>query len=222
MERAFQPEHRLEHRAGTRKDGEGARVASRGCGAPFDDRDGEDDALVEPWPETDIDIQSAIVTFLALLGLWSVLREWWTSRRTRLKNEELALRLAVARERLARHEHFKLDELKKFVGGPGQPIVLAISGAAYDVTDGSEFYGPDGPYQPLAGSDASRCLGKGVLEESPEESSTPLTKEQLGVLRDWREFFESKYRRLGPVNGSKDLLEEVEQPRSTHETTATT
>ena len=40
------------------------------------------------------------------------------------------------------------------------PIYLAVKGRVFDVSTGTDFYGPDGGgYKALAGQDASRALG---------------------------------------------------------------
>ena len=70
------------------------------------------------------------------------------------------------------------------------------------VSNGREFYGHDGCYRALAGRDASRLLAKGRLEpESAAEAAEPLRRDELETLREWRELFEFKYVRLGPLEG---------------------
>ena len=36
-----------------------------------------------------------------------------------------------------------------------KPLLLALKGRVLDVSAGSEYYGPEGPYQLMAGKDAS-------------------------------------------------------------------
>ena len=58
------------------------------------------------------------------------------------------------------------------------------------------------PDHALAGRDSSRLLAKGRLEpESAAEAAEPLRRDELETLREWRELFEFKYVRLGPLEG---------------------
>ncbi len=51
------------------------------------------------------------------------------------------------------------EELKKYDGtDPKLPIYIALDGLIYDVTAGSKFYTPGGPYHYLAGKDSSAEL----------------------------------------------------------------
>ena len=72
--------------------------------------------------------------------------------------------------------------------------------AVFDVTDGRIFYGRDGCYNVLVGSDASRLLAKGILEpESAAEELRPLAPHELKDLRRWQEHYRQNYRRLGTL-----------------------
>jgi predicted heme/steroid binding protein len=63
---------------------------------------------------------------------------------------------------LLNHSHLKrdftLEELKEFTGVNEKPIYLCARGVVYDMSQGSSFYGPGGPYAVFAGHDASKCL----------------------------------------------------------------
>ena len=83
-----------------------------------------------------------------------------------------------------------------------RPILLAADGAVFNVSRGREYYGAGGCYHALAGRDSSRLLAKGRLEpESAAELTEPLRRDELETLREWRELFEFKYVRLGPLEG---------------------
>ena len=83
-----------------------------------------------------------------------------------------------------------------------RPILLAADGAVFNVSRGREYYGAGGCYHALAGRDSSRLLAKGRLEpESAAEAAEPLRRDELETLREWRELFEFKYVRLGPLEG---------------------
>ncbi|URD88331.1 Cytochrome b5-like Heme/Steroid binding domain [Musa troglodytarum] len=47
---------------------------------------------------------------------------------------------------------------------PSYPLLMAIKGQVYDVTQSTMFYGPGGPYALFAGKDASRALAKTSFE----------------------------------------------------------
>lgn len=56
-------------------------------------------------------------------------------------------------------------ELSEYDGKRNKRILMGIRGRVYDVTAGSNFYGPGGPYGNFAGRDASRGLSKGSFDE---------------------------------------------------------
>jgi membrane-associated progesterone receptor component len=64
--------------------------------------------------------------------------------------------------------------------GKQGPILLAIEGRVFDVTKGSSFYGPGGPYGNFAGRDASRGMAKQSFDL---DTLTPLDK-PLDKLED--------------------------------------
>jgi len=76
-----------------------------------------------------------------------------------------------------------------------RPILLAISGAVYDVTaKGAHLYGPSGSYAPFAG----RACGRGVALSSldPEDLSDDIDdfdEAQRATLAGWVSFYEEKY-----------------------------
>lgn len=54
---------------------------------------------------------------------------------------------------------FTLKEISEYNdSGKHQQILLAFEGSVYDVTAGKEFYGSEGPYHYLAGTDATAML----------------------------------------------------------------
>jgi membrane-associated progesterone receptor component len=56
-------------------------------------------------------------------------------------------------------------ELSEYDGVKNKRILMGIRGRVYDVTAGSNFYGPGGPYGNFAGRDASRGLSKGSFDQ---------------------------------------------------------
>ena len=61
------------------------------------------------------------------------------------------------------------EELKTYDGtDPKKPLLMAIKGQIYDVSQSRMFYGPGGPYALFAGKDASRALAKMSFEDGVE------------------------------------------------------
>ncbi|GKT48131.1 damage response protein 1 [Colletotrichum spaethianum] len=95
--------------------------------------------------------------------------------------------------------------LLPFTGENNKPVYVAVRGRVFDVTAGSNFYGPGGPYSNFAGRDATRGLACGSFDEDmlTEDLDGPLdTLEGLGpdeeeALRGWEETFENKYLIVG-------------------------
>ncbi|GAB2211784.1 hypothetical protein Droror1_Dr00025119 [Drosera rotundifolia] len=81
-----------------------------------------------------------------------------------------------------------------------RPIYVAIKGRIFDVTTGSNFYGPGGPYAMFAGKDASRALAKMSKEDDDVRADIDgLSEKELEVLADWERKFEVKYPVVGRV-----------------------
>jgi predicted heme/steroid binding protein len=97
------------------------------------------------------------------------------------------------------------------------PILISIFGRVYDVSLGSKFYGPEGPYHAFAGHDITYSLSTGCrTEECIATSGDELTtKEQLEGKR-WLSFFHwhDKYPLVGKLESDylellmKDLIDE--------------
>ncbi|CAL4925760.1 unnamed protein product [Urochloa decumbens] len=93
------------------------------------------------------------------------------------------------------------EELSKYDGNdPKKPLLMAIKGQIYDVTQSRMFYGPGGPYALFAGKDASRALAKMSFE--PQDLTgdiSGLGPFELDALQDWEYKFMSKYVKVGTV-----------------------
>ena len=93
------------------------------------------------------------------------------------------------------------EELRQYDGSdPKKPLLMAIKGQIYDVTQSRMFYGPGGPYALFAGKDASRALAKMSFE--PQDLTgdiSGLGPFELDALQDWEYKFMSKYVKVGTL-----------------------
>ncbi|KAL3837702.1 hypothetical protein ACJIZ3_022293 [Penstemon smallii] len=111
------------------------------------------------------------------------------------------------------------DELKQYDGSdPKKPLLMAIKGQIYDISQSKMFYGPGGPYALFAGKDASRALAKMSFEEKDLNGDlTGLGVFELEALQDWEYKFMSKYVKVGTVKPANEG-----QATTTTTTTTTT
>ncbi|KAI3517660.1 hypothetical protein L1887_16876 [Cichorium endivia] len=93
------------------------------------------------------------------------------------------------------------EELKAYDGNdPEKPLLMAIKGQIYDVSQSRMFYGPGGPYALFAGKDASRALAKMSFEDKDLNGDlTGLGAFELDALQDWEYKFMSKYVKVGSI-----------------------
>ncbi|GLT35974.1 hypothetical protein SLA2020_103820 [Shorea laevis] len=93
------------------------------------------------------------------------------------------------------------EELKQYDGlDPQKPLLMAIKGQIYDVSQSRMFYGPGGPYALFAGKDASRALAKMSFEEKDLTGDiSGLGPFELDALQDWEYKFMSKYAKVGTI-----------------------
>ncbi len=94
---------------------------------------------------------------------------------------------------------YTLSEIAVYDGSdPSKPLLIAIRGYVYDVTQGRDFYGPGGPYGMFAGKDCTRALAKMAFEEELFTGELDgLDPDEVDKLEEWIEMFEGKYRRVG-------------------------
>uniref|UniRef100_A0A7R9V3T3 Cytochrome b5 heme-binding domain-containing protein n=1 Tax=Chlamydomonas euryale TaxID=1486919 RepID=A0A7R9V3T3_9CHLO len=94
-----------------------------------------------------------------------------------------------------------LEELARHDGSlPAEfPLRLAIQGIVYDITKGSDFYGPDGCY-PFAGRECARAFALLSTETSDcVDDLEGLSPMELQNLSDWKGKFNSKYPIVGRI-----------------------
>ncbi|OIV98908.1 hypothetical protein TanjilG_07343 [Lupinus angustifolius] len=93
------------------------------------------------------------------------------------------------------------EELKAYDGSDAEkPLLMAIKGQIYDISQSRMFYGPGGPYALFAGKDASRALAKMSFEEKDLTGDiSGLGPFELDALQDWEYKFMTKYVKVGTV-----------------------
>ncbi|KAJ1391067.1 Cytochrome b5-like heme/steroid binding domain [Sesbania bispinosa] len=101
------------------------------------------------------------------------------------------------------------EELRDYDGSdPNKPLLMAIKGQIYDVSQSRMFYGPGGPYALFAGKDASRALAKMSFEEKDLTGDiSGLGPFELEALQDWEYKFSEKYVKVGTVKSKVPVTE---------------
>ncbi|KAL8201608.1 hypothetical protein R6Q57_010755 [Mikania cordata] len=109
------------------------------------------------------------------------------------------------------------QELRAYDGNdPQKPLLMAIKGQIYDVSQSRMFYGPGGPYALFAGKDASRALAKMSFEDQDLNGDlTGLGASELDALQDWEYKFMSKYVKVGTIKKPEDVPEASPAAEST-------
>lgn len=101
-----------------------------------------------------------------------------------------------------------LEELSKCTGeDPFRPILMAVRGKVYDVTEARNFYGPGSSYNVYAGRESARALGKMSLSaEDCTGEIDDLTEKELATLEQWDSKFAAKYKVVGQVSNRMIML----------------
>lgn len=104
--------------------------------------------------------------------------------------------------------NFTIAQLKKFNGAMDKqmdevkPLYLSLGGTVFDVTSGSEYYGPGGPYEMFAGRECGVALAKMSFEEKHMDDVAGCAKLNFGEkdsLQGWIEKF--RHLKCYPVMG---------------------
>ena len=103
--------------------------------------------------------------------------------------------------------NFTPSQLREFDGKPDKdgepkPVYLALNGTVFDVSQGRNFYGPDGPYEKFAGHECGVALAKMSFDEvhlDDYEGCQTLNFGEKTELDGWMEKFQ--YYRNYPIVG---------------------
>ena len=92
------------------------------------------------------------------------------------------------------HRQFSIEELKRYNGKDGMPILVALKGTVYDVTSAFAYYGPSGSYASLAGREASRAVAKLNFDERElcNDNLDDLKARERRTLEKWVEKFRNR------------------------------
>jgi hypothetical protein len=67
--------------------------------------------------------------------------------------------------RKAAEKAFTAEDLARFDGRDSDaPLLMAVRGVVFDVSEGARFYGPDGPYHVLVARDATCAVARMSIE----------------------------------------------------------
>jgi len=98
---------------------------------------------------------------------------------------------------------FSPSELSKYDGSdPSLPIYLGFLGDVFDVTSGSQYYGPNSGYHIFAGRDGTRAFLTGCFnEQGATHDLRGLTEQQLESIRKWHGFYKDHktYKFVGTI-----------------------
>nr|XP_033795003.1 membrane-associated progesterone receptor component 2 isoform X2 [Geotrypetes seraphini] len=125
-----------------------------------------------------------LLALLCLVAYKLYLRWWERPSALRAARDVQASSLPKMKRR-----DFTLAQLRDYDGAADSRLLMAVNGKVFDVTKGSKFYGPEGPYGIFAGRDASRglatfCLDKHALRDEYDDLSD-LNAVQMESVREW-------------------------------------
>ena len=150
----------------------------------------------------------ALVALLGALGSWLA----WTNYVLGLRNarrgraQQKAKSVPASSAAYVRpRKLWRLDDLRAFdgTGGGDGPILLAADGLVYNVALARNFYGPDGEYAAMAGTDATRMLARNSLE-AEADATAPLNLAEQASLAAWKFSFERKYDCVGRLASEEE------------------
>lgn len=98
---------------------------------------------------------------------------------------------------------FTAQELSQYDGIKNEKIYLTVIGEVFDVTKGSNYYGPDaGHYSGFAAKDGSRAFAiGGFTEKELIPDITDLEPSQVISIYDWATFYRKDYIPVGKLIG---------------------
>ena len=104
--------------------------------------------------------------------------------------------------------NFTAEQLRYFDGakdeksGEDKPVYLSVNGQVFDVSEGRDFYGPEGPYENFAGRECGVALAKMSFDTEyldDLEGCANLSASEITELEGWIDKF--TYYRPYPIKG---------------------
>lgn len=107
------------------------------------------------------------------------------------------------------------SQLKDATGEDDKPLYIAVkdpfgsSVTVFDVSGGSDFYGPGGPYHVFAGKNATHGLAKSSTDAAKVYGDLDkLTESEKDTHMQWYQKYESKYPVVGNLVGDDSKPDE--------------
>ena len=97
------------------------------------------------------------------------------------------------------YRNYTLTELAQYCADNPDTLLIAIEDRVYDVSKTRQMYGNGGPYASFAGTDATYKLARQCTSDLEARYEEPLTSAELENLRQWKQFYESKYLCVGEL-----------------------
>ena len=109
---------------------------------------------------------------------------------------------AAQKQSLFKPDHiFTKEELLQYDGSDeGKPLLLAILGKVFDVSQGRKHYGKGAGYNGFAGRDATRAFITGQFDDEGLIDDLTNITDLSGVI-GWAEFYETDYVYVGKLVG---------------------
>ena len=118
--------------------------------------------------------------------------------REMLKCPEPPLKLTL--EQLSQYTDPSLPHPDPALAHCPRPLLLALDSIIFDVTEGTNFYGPKGPYKVFAGKSCAKALTIGSLEEEDmTDDFSGMSEKELKAVQKQVEFYRGKYTEVGKV-----------------------
>ncbi|KAJ1856001.1 Dihydrodipicolinate synthase [Coemansia sp. RSA 2131] len=141
--------------------------------------------------------QKILLTLSLAYGTYKVFTYLWAKDKanTRAKRHTFAC------------QHWTKRSISTYTGVNDTPILIALDGKVYDVSEGRGFYGPGCAYNVFAGRDASRLLAKQEFDDgmtdaeldAPIDKLDDLTEEDREALDSYIGLFSVKYQCVGDL-----------------------
>ncbi|KAJ2129863.1 Dihydrodipicolinate synthase [Coemansia sp. RSA 921] len=141
--------------------------------------------------------QKILLTLSLAYGTYKVISYFWAKDKANTR----------AKRHTFDRQHWTKRSISTYTGANNTPILIALDGKVYDVSEGRAFYGPGCAYNVFAGRDASRLLAKQEFDDgmtdaeldAPIDKLDDLTEEDREALDSYIGLFSVKYQCVGDL-----------------------